>query len=282
MCVLQKKAMIVNLTIRQWQGKKTDKKVTAKVESDYQAKNAGQYRKNLVAEEKIKEVTKAASSIRSFFYENTLAWGNNGDRLLPTANYLDFITKLMTLKGEFETVVADFVLEYPSLRDEAKIRLNGMFDDADYPSLSTIAKKFAIETDIRPVENSADFRVEIAEEEIQSIRAEIEQKNDARMQEATESLIQRLNDAIFHLYEKASLPDAIFRDSLVGNLRELATLAPKLNFTNDHRVTRLVEAARALSAHEAQDLRDNPELRKHTALAAANVLGLYNNNLTNS
>jgi hypothetical protein len=265
--------MVISLTICQWNGKKTDKKATREVEVQNNAqKNSGRFVKNLVDEDAIGRVTKQANALRNYFYEQTLAWGKNGERLLPSRNFLNFMQGFTTIKGEFDAEVSRFVQSYDSLRDKAERTLGLLFNPDEYPSSALIEKKFGVETDIRPIENADDFRVQISKDEADKIRQEIADGNRKRIESAIEQLIARFRDAVEHIHERLADPHNTFRDSLIENLHEIRRLAPLLNFSDDPRIDAIIEATLPLCQHEPERIRHNSILRQRLANHAGGLL----------
>jgi hypothetical protein len=75
-----------------------------------------------------------------------------------------------------------------------------------------------------------------------------------------------------HVSDKLKDGDAIFRDSLIGNVRELVDLLPALNLTGDPALTSAVsEVKNKLADLDPQALRDHEVDRAAAALAADEI-----------
>lgn len=268
---LSEKTLLVNLTINQWTARKYDRQVSRKIEKEHNAHNAGRYNKILIAEEELKEIQRIASAARVFLYENTLPWGDNGDRLLPAANYFEFVASFRQFKTDFESAVSNFVHQYPALKEEARNRLNGMFQESDYPSSSSIRDRFNIDVTFMPISDPNDFRLQIDEEEVNQLKGQIETEINARITQATKSIWSRIKDAVGHMVEKLSEKDAIFRDSLVNNIMELINVLPKLNFTQDEDITSVINSMRTLIV-SPDTLRTDEALREQKAIEAKKIM----------
>jgi len=140
---INEKAMLVYLNISFWTARKYDKRISQEIEDQYNADDAGRYNKILIAKEHLANIQKIISAARTFHYENTLPWNDNGGRLLPSANYFNYVKSIQGLKDDFQQEVNNFLRVYPDLKDEAKGRLNGMFDEEDYPEENLLEDKFA-------------------------------------------------------------------------------------------------------------------------------------------
>jgi hypothetical protein len=271
---LTNKAMLVRLSISQWTAKKYDKKVSKEVADKYGTdQERGRYNKVLVAKAELEKINKAASAARTFHYEQTLPWQDDGARILPSANYMHYTQAMRELRREFENAVSTFIDNYSSLVDDARWQLNGLFNANDYPALNRIGKKFAFEVKVDPMPTAADFRVDLQATEVDRIRQEIEHRATQATNEAMQDLWNRLHDVVSKMAERLGTKDAIFRDSLVENVHDLVDLLPRLNLTGDARLEALrQEVAAKLTRHGPQTLRENRQARRETARAAEDIL----------
>jgi hypothetical protein len=268
---LKNEVMVVNLNISQWTARKYDAKVSREVEQSHNAQDAGRFNKILIASETLKQIQKIAGSARTFHYFNTLPWGDNGDRILPTKNYFPYITEMGKLKSEFEATVSKFVSQYPDLVQDAKLRLNTMFSETDYPPQNWIDSRFAIRFSFMPVSDSDDLRVNISDTEISRIKAEIQGTILNRVDDAVKEMKSRIREAVGHMADKLSDKDSIFRDSLVNNVCDLIQTIPLLNFNNDPDVNWLVEMIKPLCV-DPEVLRNDASFRLEIAQRAKLVL----------
>lgn len=268
---LPEKALLVNLTISQWCARKYDRKVSQKIEEAHNARNAGRFNKILIAENELKEIQKIAGAARGFQYDYTLPWGDNGDRLLPATNYFEFINKYNDFKSQFYKAVDSFIVQYPHLKEDARKRLNGMFQESDYPKIADIKNKFEIQISFMPISDTADFRLKIDQAEISVLKHQIETEINTRISQATRNIWVRIKEAVGHMVEKLSEQKAIFRDSLVANIGELIDILPRLNFTQDENVMETIESMKNLLI-DPELLRNDAQLRSKKAREAKQIL----------
>jgi len=270
---LNEKAMLVYLNISFWTARKYDKRISQEIEDQYNADDAGRYNKILIAKEYLSNIQKIISAARTFHYENTLPWSDQGGRLLPSANYFDYVKDIQSFKDDFEREVANFLKVYPSLKDEARQRLNGMFDEKDYPDVYTLETKFAIKSMILPVPEADDFRVKITDDEVNSIKDAIAQQVQDSTEAAMNDLWQRLFKVVDHMVERLSDPDNKFKNTLIENITDLCDLLPKLNITADPELDEAVQEIKTkLTANDSQTLRDNDVARSNTAAEAQKIM----------
>lgn len=231
---LTDKAMMVRLSISMWTARKYDRKISEEVaQREGVSADMGRYNKVLIAEDAMEKLKKIASAARNYHYEQTLPWSDNGDRLLPSANYMNYTAAMRSFKIDYENARAEFRDVYPSLVQDAKWNLKGMFRDADYPTTGEVEHKFDMQVEVNPIPIAEDFRVTLQTEEIDKIRAEIEQRAQEKTASAMKDLWQRLYDGVAHMAERLKDKENKFKDSLVENLIELCQLLPLLNVVED-------------------------------------------------
>lgn len=112
-----------------------------------------------------------------------------------------------------------------------------LYDPEDYPDSSTLREKFGIEMDILPVPTAQDFRVDVAESEINRIREEISRNVVLRQRKAMDDAWSRVHDVVDTIYLRLSADKPVIRDSLIENARELTALLPGLNVIDDPAMT---------------------------------------------
>ena len=278
---LSSRAMLVRLTISQWSGRSLDRTVTAEVARTHGvATDAGRYNKVLIDKKDLEAVTKAVSALRDHHYTETLPWLDDGARVLPTANFITYRQRMYELKDSFDRAVADFVADFPRIQAAAKLRLNTLYREADYPS--DVGRLFGIRVGFLPFPDAQDLRVDLSGETADSIRRTIERDVRAAAEGATTDLYQRIAGVVGRMAERLRAyritPDTnkvegAFRDSLVENVRELVDLLPRLNFTQDPKLDDMVAVLReTLCLHDADTLRKDEGKRMATLAAADAIL----------
>lgn len=271
--LLNEKAMLVYMNISFWTARKYDKKISQEVENKYGADEAGRYNKILIAKEHLSNIQKIISTARTFHYANSLPWMDNGGRLLPTANYFDYVKAIRNFQDEYEREVNNFLIVYPNLKQDARQRLNAMFDEEDYPDVNTLETKFNIKNMILPVPEADDFRVSLTEEEVDSIKESLEEQVKDSTEAAMNDLWKRLFKVVSHMSERLSDPDNKFKNTLVENIEDLCELLPKLNITDNQVLAVAVNEIKAkLTTNDSQTLRDNDVVRRKTAVEAQKIL----------
>ncbi len=275
---LQNKAMLVGLAIRGWQARKYDKKISLEVAEKHSAStDAGRFNKHLLpgAAESYEAVHKKGRELRAFYYEQTLPWSKDGQRILPTANYEQFAEGMRGLRNQYDLATDSFLRDYPRLKEDARVLLGSMFNEMDYPLMSEMVFKFGIDLEILPFPMAEDFRVNLADSEISRIRKDIEQRMQREMEQANKDLWNRLRNAVDNMVLRLGKPDGKFHDTLVGNIMDLVDLIPRLNVTGDTQLEEIrAKCQAALTVHSPQQLRDNSVIRGRVAAQAAEISNL--------
>ena len=271
---LNDRALLVQLSISQWTARKYDKRVTQQVaDANNTTMSAGRYNKSLLPmNDALDHVHKKATHIRTKFYANTLPWGIEGTQMLPTANYLSFMTDFRKEKAEWQMLVQTFVDNYDQLCLNAQRILGSLYNSADYPSASEIRQKFHMDMAVFPVP-ATDFRVSIASDELTRIQQDVERRVADAQATAMQEVWQRLYDRVKHMAEKLADPKAIFRDSMIENAREICMILPRLNFADDPNLESLrQEVEMGIANHHPDALRNDPDLRRDTAAEAKAIM----------
>jgi hypothetical protein len=275
---LTTRAMLVRLTISQWTARKLDKKLTREVTQNHgAADDAARVNKSLISKERLDTISKIATEARSAHYRNTLPWNDDGSRILPAARFMAYRDELNEIRERFETAVEDFCRNYPDYVDAERTRLNGMFRIEDYPTHYEIRDAYSFATHIDPLPSADDFRVQLGRDETERIRQQIEERTAETTNAAMIDLWNRLYEVVKAAADKLSVPigedGSIFRDSLIGNVRDLVAILPDLNITNDPNLKTLTEEVSCcLAYNDPESLRKSQLDRTLAAADARRIL----------
>lgn len=262
---ISRECLILNLQIGTWQGYKLDRVTTAKVTSEAGAKaDAARVNKHIISKEALTGITTADGRIRVHFYDATLPWKDNGDRLLPRKNFVKFIEQHEKLVGEHAAEVKTFLTDtYLSAKEQAEFRMGELYNEADYPTARELASKFYVKLDIDAVSRAYDYRLESNDAMIQ-----------ARVNSAIAMLWKRLAEPLEKFAERMNDSESKFRVNTIDNLREMVTLTKELNFTGDEQLEAIrVEIETKLAGYEADALRKDDKLRASVGDEASRILG---------
>ena len=271
---LSDRALLVQLNISQWTARKLDKKATKAV-SDINGAgyDVGGYHKNLLPlNDALANIHTMTGDMRREFYANTLPWGLENTHMLPTANYLGFMTTFRKRKSEWERLVDRFVADYPTLQTSASRRLGGLYNADDYPDVSDIKRKFKIDLVVMPVP-ADDFRVQLADDELSSIQADLRNRMAESSGLAMKEAWQRLYGHVKLMSERLGNVEGRLYDSLFENAVELCSILPRLNFADDPHLEAMRQEVEAkLTCYTKDSIKDNVVLRKQVANEASDIM----------
>jgi hypothetical protein len=276
-------AMLVELSISTWTARKLDKKVSTQVDNDNGAKtkvvNAN---KNLMAGTGVLEnLVKYAANARAWHLSQTLPWTDNGSRLLPMSNFINYKEQLGKLESNYDALVDKFIVAYPTLVNAAAFQLGTLFDRNEYPDESLLKRKFKFAYSFFPVPTAGDFRIDINEEAKAEIMANCNTAYEDRLNNAMREAWGRLHECLSRMSERltdnADGSRKIFRDSLVDNGVELVSMLKHLNITQDPKLEQARrELESAIGHHSLDSLRDNSNAREAVKLKVDTILSKFN------
>ncbi len=271
---IQDRALLAKLSISQWTARKKDRAVTRDAQERWKADtDSGRYTKDLLAGAALDAIRSAASTARKLHNHFTLPWGDDGERILPADGFMAYSQQMRQCRSEFETAVTDFLAAYPGYVEQSKARLGEMFRGEDYPAAADMGDRFEFGVSFLPLPNAEDLRLGISEEGVERIRKDTERQVQEATAEGMRDVWQRLYDAVNHMAERLSEPDAIFRDSLVGNVKELIDVLPLLNLTDDPNLEAMRRTvAESLAGRKPEELRRNKDERREAAHKAGEIL----------
>lgn len=265
---LSNHALLMSLNISQWSARKLDRNETAAVAVKHGTnQSVARVNKSLLPmAHSLDRIHKLTGAIRTEFYKLTLPWGE-GQGILKADAYLTVAPRFAALKNDWYSAVNAFLADYPTLRDDAKIFLNSLYREEDYPEVSHLQHKFRMDIsfgilpspeDCRKVGSLAGFADVIA----QDMASQYTQREKGAMDEAW----QRLYETVSRAQERLADPKAIFRNSLIDNARELCSILPSLNISDDPNLEAMRQSLeKSLCQYEPDMLRDSPYLRSQVA-----------------
>ena len=274
-----KRTLAYAFELKCYSGQKLDKHITEGIRVKCNASsNSGRFNKNLFPNSKLlKLAQKRGRSARETFNYYTLPWQGGGVRILPASTFHKFIARVNSEISLFEDAARDFCVNYQGEVDNAMldhVALGRMFDARDYPHVSDIQNLFSAELKPRPVSTSDDFRVGLTDTYLKQIKSEYEDELNESRQDANKALWTRLQAVVEAMSERLSQPKAVFRDSLVENVRELTDVMDGLNIFEDKDLEDFTNEIRdTLTGADPKELRNDAKVRKTQADKATNILG---------
>jgi hypothetical protein len=147
--------------------------------------------------------------------------------------------------------------------------LGTLFNVSNYPSPDNLARLFDVSANVFPLPDASDFRVQITDAE----RASFIQKIQDAENLALSDCHTRLREVIARATERLAQPDAIFRDTLIDNIREVLDVLPRLDFSSNPNLAAFrARTESALTGVTPKDLRESSGLRETAARNLSTIL----------
>jgi len=218
------------------------------------------------------------------------AMTDDGWRVLPAATYIEHRDKLKDHKTAVRAAVERLMLRFENLvRNQS--RLGTLFRVGDYPGMrdengilhflfpQELREKFSFETNVRPLPDADDFRVNISDEERERLKRQIADSVQAALRSSTRDLWQRLYQVVNHMSTRMAEYNAAeegkkpkLYKSMVTNIVEIVDVLPRLNIGGDEELDRMAESVRRSLLVDTEELRKSETLRTDTAKAAADIM----------
>ena len=277
------KAVVADVVIRRWTGRKLDRVVTDEVNQSYDAsEDAGRYNKLLLSKEAFAEIRQVVSQARTKHLLMTLAWADSGFRMLPMTLFDDFRKTFNKYSDEFNAAADKFNTNFERYKLARKKELGKTFREEDYPDPSRVRSMFDFKTIIRPCPNVDDFRITVAKEHMEDITDGLRKEMEEALKESLHEPLRRIIKVVGKMSTKLEnfVPgdedteaENTFRDSLVNNVRGLVPLLSAFNLTGDKELDALIKRVdKELCALDAPILREDEDKRKKVQKAAEDIL----------
>ena len=264
-------AMLVELSIGTWTGRKLDKRASQDVTSQNNAdKGVANVHKKLLGDcAELDAVQKFTANARNTHYACTMPWSDTGLRLLPTTQYFKYTQEMSALQNEYQRLVQVFLDAYSWEIQNSQLKLGALFNSDEYPTADSLTSKFRFKMNYMPLPDVGDWRVSIGGETEQALRSQYEGYYATQLQAAMGDVWKRAHEALTKMSDRLDYADdmtkKVFRDSLVTNVHDMIELLGACNVTNDPVMSAaqrdLDEAMRGITPDA---LREDPYLRAET------------------
>ena len=285
---VRSKAVLVRVEIGSYSGVKRDRELSQAVADTHDASSeAINVAKNLVSSYNyLKEIKKIVGKVRNYVSDRTLPWsdGTEGWRLISTevrgtdSTYRRWQKDIADFENEFNKEVEAFLKNYDNLITADKDILGEAFDISDYKSVEELRDKFKFESKVQPIPNSSDLRVGLSRSEEDKLRNKLSKEIEGNFESARTVLLTRVVEKLstvsesLNKYDPENKGKGFFNDSLVPNLRDLATTVGDLNVNSDPEIEKLRQKISSdLTLDDTQTLREDSSKRKKVAKSAKDV-----------
>jgi hypothetical protein len=267
--------MLVGLGINVWSGRKLDKRASEEVVAANNAdRGVARVTKSLLGScEELEAVVKFAANVRNIHYNSTLPWTDMGPRLLPTPKYFAYHKNMSALQAEFYRMVDVFISAYDLEVAAAQAKLGDLFDVRNYPNTEELRKKFSFTFNYLPLPDAGDWRLDINNEALASLRDQYKDHYANQLTGAMNDIWKRLYETLNTLSRQLSdktedgKTPRIFA-SVFDRMQEVLDLMETCNMTNDMQMQLMQrKLAAAFRGVDAEAVKDDAYLRRDTKQA---------------
>jgi hypothetical protein len=208
---------------------------------------------------------------------------------------MEFTERIGKFQLEFDQCVTAFLNNWSNVMQQAQQRQGDLFDPSAYPDLTDLKSDFRFRVNYRPVTDVQDFRVAMQDDEMDALRAEVEQATKEAMDNMMRAPLERLKDVVQKLHDVTNKTERelvnkktgvtevrppIFRDSVCENIMEEISLLQSFADVLPDNINDLAKTIVEVTPHP-QQLRDNPDKRKEVNVQTAALLDSINSMLEN-
>jgi hypothetical protein len=176
---------------------------------------------------------------------------------------------MQSFSDEFNNLVDQFIARYPGYIDEMRRRLGSLYNPLDYPP--NIRQYFAFTWRFLSLhhENNAELlSPETIRREESHFRQMVEEFRETAMTTLRTTFAEMVNRTV----ERLSGEKKIFRDTLIGNIREFVDNFSTMNINNDAELAAAVEKCnKVLSGVSIDAIRNNDQFRHSIASSMQTV-----------
>lgn len=280
-------AVLASLNISVWPASKLDREITDQVNSNANASiNAGKFMKDLFAGTSLrKDIEKFAAACRVKHLRYTLPWADKGERLLPTALFLDYKQFINESEQKFDQLCLNFFTAYPQLLADAPLSLGSLYKADDYPTLEEVRSRFGFRYVISPLPEAGDFRLDVGNAEMEELKQKYAADYEGRLADAMREPWERLHTVLSSMSVKLTDDDMDedgkskkrYHETLVTNATDLCALLTKLNVTGD---PKLEEARKQLEltmlGADIEAIKESPAIRESMKSKVDAILDKFN------
>jgi len=275
---LASSAMLVEVNISNWTGRKKDKAASKDVTTRNNANDgvASVHKALLADNDDLRAIQQHVTAIRAAHTHMTMPWSNSGLRLLPTAQYFKYHKVMTEMLNEFWRLVKEFLSKYNDAVIDVQALLGNLFLRDDYPTLEALERKFAFSISYSDVP-TGDFRVALPAEAIAELTANLNADHQNNLERAMNDVWTRLHKALSNMSERLDYTDKeskkIFRDTLVTNVTDMIELLRVCNVTGSSQMTAMANnLEEAMSGVTPDALREDDYFRAETKAAVDDAI----------
>ena len=199
-------------------------------------------------------------------------------RLLPAILAPAYWAMDAKMRAGFPAVKQRFLDAYPDWEKTAPFRMGDLYQASDFPSLSEVTAKIGYDVSIIPLADADQWkRITLIAPDLASLMEKTSNETVAKKMEALhKETWTDLITPVQKIIETLTKDKPRIFDTLIGNLTDMLTLAQGFNMQNDPTMNAFIaEAKSSLATVNADDLRQDPEVRKTAVKNATSLLAKF-------
>jgi hypothetical protein len=268
-------AMLVEMSISLWTGKRLDKRASEEAASANNAqKGVARVTKDLLFEcAELDALVKFGANVRNMHYNSTLPWSDMGPRLLPTTKFFAYQQMITRLQTEFNRMVNNLIDVYDLEVAQQQAKMGDLYNPDEYPTAEQLRAKFAFRINYIPLPDAGDWRLDIGNEALASLQEQYQAHYAGQLDTAMRDIWTRLYKTLSTLSAQLSDQTADGKtpklyQSVFDRALEIIDMMETCNITGD--TTMQVMQRRLSQAFKGVTLdavKDDAYLRRETKQA---------------
>lgn len=272
---LKERAVLVRLERQNWfLGKRVDRKAAEQYQqSNSLPKSHGDYSRHLFpdCDQPLKQVETAGNHVDYVYRRRTLPW-LPGVNIIATPLFLDFTEAMNEALNSLSKARFELINQWPAMVSAGVANSKGTANVSEYPTVQDLDDMYLMNLTYYPVPDSGDWRVTLPDDVVTNIKKSLEEDNTKRLAQTTVEIWKRLAAEIESAWK--NLDGKKLRPEWLERIKELSRAIPDLNLADDPDLNEAAKKAEALTQHDIQSLKEDPDLRKEQAEKAQ---ALYEN-----
>jgi len=206
-------------------------------------------------------------------------------RLLPNRRFEALVGELAGVKAKFDKAMVSLEQNASTIINRAHAN-KGAFN-IDVPSEQELIQSYSMETEFRPVPAGDHFRG-LPDSTARKLAARLDNRIAENVAAAQNDILDRFRAPVKNFIERMKAYDereremaagkdpgriGVFRDTVVGNIRDLYNVLKSFNVTDDERLKELGEQVEALAHVNPDDLRKSDSIRDQAVERAKQIAG---------
>jgi hypothetical protein len=272
---LQERAVLVRLERKNvWLGKRNDREMaSAAQKAKGVTASHGEYKRSLFpdCDQPLDQCLNAINHVDYVYRRRTLPW-LPGINIIATPLFLTFTQAMNEAMVQLDKARMELREKWPAMVAAGIQNSKGTASIEEYPSVDDLDDMYKMELTYYPVHSTEDWRVTLPADVVVDIKKRLEEDNEKRLAQTTIEIWKRLTTEIEAAWK--NLDGKKLRPEWLQRIKELAASIPDLNLADDPDLNEAAKKAEALTQHDIDTLKENPDLRKQKAEEAE---ALYDN-----